>query len=49
MINVISTKEKVRLAAKLKRIHERSVALDTDLMNQVAGIAGDVRTRGTPR
>lgn len=44
MINVISTKEKVRLAAKLKRIHERSVALDTDLMNQVAGIAGDVRT-----
>ena len=46
MIDVISTKEKTRLAAKLKRIRERSVALDTDLMNQVAAIAEAVRTRG---
>ena len=46
MIDVISTKEKTRLTAKLKRIRERSVALDTDLMNQVALIAQDVRTRG---
>ncbi len=46
MIDVISTKEKTRLTAKLKRIRERGVALDAGLMNQVAAIAEDVRTRG---
>ncbi len=46
MIDVISTKEKQRLAAKLKRIRERNVALDADLMNQVASIAENVRARG---
>jgi histidinol dehydrogenase len=46
MIDVISTKERARLAAKLKQIRERGVAYDTGLMNQVASIAEDVRTRG---
>ena len=46
MIDVISTKEKTRLTAKLKRIRGRSVGLDTDLMKQVAAIAEDVRARG---
>ena len=46
MIELISTSEKNRLAAKLKRIRERSVALDAELMNQVAAIAADVRARG---
>jgi histidinol dehydrogenase len=46
MIEVISTKEKERLSAKLKRIRERNVALDSDMMNQVAAIMCDVRSRG---
>ena len=46
MIDVISTKEKMRLAAKLKRIRERNVALDSDLLNQVGSIIADVRVRG---
>lgn len=46
MIDVISTKESARLAAKLKRIRERGVAFDAGLMNQVAAIAQDVRARG---
>ena len=46
MIDVISTKETARLAAKLKQIRERGVAYDSGLMNQVAAIAEDVRTRG---
>ena len=46
MIEVISTKEKERLSAKLKRIKERNVALDADLMSQVAAILCDVRVRG---
>ena len=46
MIDVISTREKVRLEAKLKCVRERGVAMDLDLMNQVAAIADDVRTRG---
>ena len=46
MIDVISTKEKGRLAAKLKRIRERGVAYDSGLMNQVAAIAEAVRARG---
>jgi histidinol dehydrogenase len=46
MIEVISTREKARLLAKLKRIRERNVALDAELMNQVAAIICDVRSRG---
>jgi histidinol dehydrogenase len=46
MIEVISTKETARLAAKLKRIRERGVAFDAGLMNQVAVVAEDVRVRG---
>jgi histidinol dehydrogenase len=46
MIDVISTKETARLAAKLKQIRERGVAYDSGVMNQVAAIAEDVRTRG---
>lgn len=46
MIDVITTKETARLAARLKRIRERGVAYDAALMNQVAAIAEDVRTRG---
>jgi histidinol dehydrogenase len=46
MIDVISTKETARLAAKLKQIRERGVAFDSGLMNQVAAIAADVRARG---
>ncbi len=46
MIDIISTTETAGLAAKLKRIRERNVAFDTNLMSQVAAIAEDVRTRG---
>ena len=46
MIEIIHTKEKTRLADMLQRIRERSVALDTELMSQVAAIIQDVRTRG---
>jgi histidinol dehydrogenase len=46
MIDVISTKEKERLSAKLKRIKERNVAFDADLMSQVAAIICDVRSNG---
>ena len=46
MIDVISTEETARLAARLKRIRERGVAYDPALMNQVAVIADQVRTRG---
>ncbi|HSE36698.1 MAG TPA: histidinol dehydrogenase, partial [Blastocatellia bacterium] len=46
MIEIIHSKEKTRLADMLQRIRERSVALDTELMSQVAAIIQDVRTRG---
>jgi histidinol dehydrogenase len=46
MIDVISTKEKERLAAKLRRIRERNVALDSELMREVAEIISEVRARG---
>jgi histidinol dehydrogenase len=46
MIEVISTNEKDRLSRKLKRIRERNVALNADLINQVTAIVSDVRTRG---
>ena len=46
MIEVINTHDSERLAAKLERIRERNVALDADLMTQVASIINDVRERG---
>src|SRR5687768_17269798 len=46
MIEVISTKEKARLRSKLKCIRDRNVALDAELMREVATIIDDVRRRG---
>jgi histidinol dehydrogenase len=46
MIDLISTTEESRLAAKLKRIRARNVAANLDLMNQVSAIVEDVRLRG---
>jgi histidinol dehydrogenase len=46
MIEIISTKDQERLNARLQRIRERNVALDSELMNQVAGIINEVRLRG---
>ena len=46
MIEVISTSEQDRLCRKLKRIRERNVALDADLLTQVTVIISDVRARG---
>jgi len=46
MMDVISTREKSRLTAKLKRLRERNVALDIDLMNRVSAIVDEVRVRG---
>jgi len=46
MIELIRRKDQERLAAKLRRIRQRNVALDTALMAQVAGIIDEVRARG---
>jgi histidinol dehydrogenase len=46
VIEIISSHDKERLAAKLERIRERNVALDADLMSQVGAIIDDVRQRG---
>src|SRR5438876_8730348 len=46
MIELIRRKDQERLAAKLRQIRQRNVALDTALMAQVAGIIDDVRARG---
>jgi histidinol dehydrogenase len=46
VIEIIHSREKARLAGKLKRIRERNVALDAELMLQVAAIIQDVRVRG---
>ena len=46
MIELIRRKDHERLAAKLRQIVQRNVALDTALMAQVAGIIDDVRARG---
>ena len=46
MIELIPVKDQERLAAKLRRIGHRNVALDAALMEQVAGIIDDVRARG---
>ena len=46
MIEIIHSREKTRLADKLRRIGERNVAFDAELMLQVSAIIHDVRTRG---
>src|SRR5258705_8863514 len=46
LIEIIHSRDKARLAGKLKRIRERNVALDAELMLQVAAIIQDVRVRG---
>jgi histidinol dehydrogenase len=46
MIEIIRSQEKERLALKLRRIRGRNVALDDELMNEVAAIIREVRTRG---
>ena len=46
MIEIIHSHETKRLAEVLLRIRERSVALDAELISQVAGIIQDVRNRG---
>jgi histidinol dehydrogenase len=46
MIEIIKSADRESLAAKLKRIRERSVAFDEQLMNDVAAIIDDVRHRG---
>ncbi|PYS32479.1 MAG: histidinol dehydrogenase [Acidobacteria bacterium] len=46
MIELIPSKDHERLAAKLRRIRQRNVALDTALMEQVTAIIDEVRTRG---
>src|SRR5438552_17274190 len=46
MIEVINSHHQERLTEKLKRIRERNVALDGDLLNQVGSIIDDVRRRG---
>src|SRR5438477_5037065 len=46
MIELIPVKDQERLAATLRRIGQRNVALDAALMEQVAGIIDDVRARG---
>lgn len=46
MIEIIHSREKTRLADTFRRIGERSVALDAELMTQVWAIIQDVRMRG---
>jgi histidinol dehydrogenase len=46
MIEVIGKDERGRREAKLARVASRSVALDGDLMRDVAAVVEDVRTRG---
>ncbi|HEX8144170.1 MAG TPA: histidinol dehydrogenase [Pyrinomonadaceae bacterium] len=46
MIEIIESREKERLARKLRSIRERNVALDTELMNEVTAIIREVRERG---
>jgi histidinol dehydrogenase len=46
IIEVIRSQERERLALKLRRIHDRNVALDDELMTEVAAIIREVRTRG---
>ena len=46
MIELIPSKDRERLAAKLRRISQRNVALDNALIQEVTAISDEVRTRG---
>jgi histidinol dehydrogenase len=46
MIEIIRSQEKERLALKLQRIRGRNVAVDDELMTNVAAIIREVRSRG---
>ena len=46
MIEIIYSRDKTRLADKLRHIRERNVALNFELLQQVASIVQDVRDRG---
>ena len=46
MIEIIDSRDKMRLAGKLRRIRERNVALNDELMLRVGAIIQDVRSRG---
>jgi histidinol dehydrogenase len=46
MIEIINSQNQERLTGKLKRVRERSVVLEPDLMNKVNAIIDDVRVRG---
>jgi len=46
VIEVLSSREKSRLAIKLARIRNRNVAFDESLLSKVSRIIGDVRSRG---
>jgi len=46
VIELISSREKDRLAAMLERIRGRNVAFDAELMSEVAAIIHEVRRRG---
>jgi len=46
VIELIPSKDRERLAAKLRRISQRNVALDNALIQEVTAIIDEVRTRG---
>ena len=46
MIEVISSREKDRLASRLARIRDRNVAFDAPLLSEVSAIMQEVRARG---
>ena len=46
VIEIISTNDNARLSRKLEQIRGRNVALNAELMVQVAAIIEDVRRRG---
>lgn len=46
MLEIINSKNRVQLGALLKRLENRSVSLDAELMNLVTAIVDDVRRRG---
>jgi len=46
MIETIRSQDQARLASLLQRIRNRNIALDDELMGQVASIIRDVRARG---
>lgn len=46
MIEIIRSQDRERLAARLQAIRDRNIALDDNLMSEVAAIIRDVRARG---